>query len=312
MSVAASSSPSDPPTSATAHTLISPGIRAMAVGAWWFAVMGLFVKLSGRRLPSSQIVLVRAALTLAMSYWAVRQAGLPSIWGEQRRLLLVRGTLGAIGINCFYWSLVHLPLGEATLIQYTNPIFATILAALWVGERVRVGEMICLATAMAGVVLITRPGFLFGTAAGLHDPHDVAIALFGAVCSGAAYAAVRKMGSREHSTVVVFYLPLVTFPIAIPFASNNWLMPTGTEWLLLLGVGLATQLAQVYMTRGLQAETAVRATTTGYLQIVFAGVWGALLLRERPSAWTLAGAAVIVASALVLALGKSRAGVGDE
>ena len=62
--------------------------------------MGLLVKLAGRRLPSSQIVLVRAAL-------------------------------GAIGINCFYYySLVHLPLGEATLIQYTNPIFATILAAL--------------------------------------------------------------------------------------------------------------------------------------------------------------------------------------
>lgn len=288
----------------------------MAIGAWWFAVMGLFVKLAGRRLPSSQVVLVRAALTLAMSWWAVRQAtrqaGLPSIWGTQRRLLLVRGALGAIGINCFYWSLVHLPLGEATLIQYTNPIFATILAALWVGERVRPGEMACLAMAMVGVILITRPGFLFGSAASAYDTRDIAIALFGAVCSGAAYAAVRKMGSGEHPSVVVFYLPLVTFPIAIPFASTNWLVPTGTEWLYLLGVGAATQMAQVYMTKGLQAETAVRATTTGYLQIVFAGLWGALVLHERPSLWTLVGAAVIVGSALVLAFGKAHADVGDE
>lgn len=288
----------------------------MAIGAWWFAVMGLFVKLAGRRLPSSQVVLVRAALTLAMSWWAVRQAtrqaGLPSIWGMQRRLLLVRGALGAIGINCFYWSLVHLPLGEATLIQYTNPIFATILAALWVGERVRPGEMACLAMAMVGVILITRPGFLFGSAASAYDTRDIAIALFGAVCSGAAYAAVRKMGSGEHPSVVVFYLPLVTFPIAIPFASTNWLVPTGTEWLYLLGVGAATQMAQVYMTKGLQAETAVRATTTGYLQIVFAGLWGALVLHERPSLWTLVGAAVIVGSALVLAFGKAHADVGDE
>ncbi|MBK8059968.1 MAG: DMT family transporter [Gemmatimonadetes bacterium] len=293
-------------------SVLSPGIRAMAIGAWWFAVMGLFVKLAGRRLPSSQVVLVRAALTLAMSWWAVRQAGLPSIWGTHRRLLLVRGTLGAIGINCFYWSLVHLPLGEATLIQYTNPIFATILAALWVGERVRPGELACLAMAMVGVILITRPGFLFGSAASVYDARDIAIALLGAVCSGAAYAAVRKMGSREHPAVVVFYLPLVTFPIAIPFASSNWLVPTPAEWAILLGVGVATQLAQVYMTRGLQAETAVRATTTGYLQIVFAGLWGALLLHERPSAWTLVGAAVIVGSALVLAFGKAHADVGDE
>lgn len=284
----------------------------MAIGAWWFAVMGLFVKLAGRRLPSSQIVLVRAGLTLAMSWWAVRQAPVASIWGNNRRLLLVRGALGAIGINCFYWSLVHLPLGDATLIQYTNPIFATVLAALWVGERVRFAEMLCLAAALVGVVLITRPGFLFGSAASPYATRDVAIALFGAVGSGAAYAAVRKMGTGEHPAVIVFYLPLVTFPISIPFATTAWLMPRGVEWLLLLGVGAATQAAQVYMTRGLQAETAVRATTTGYLQIVFAGMWGALLLGERPSPWTLVGATIIVGSALVLAFGRVRAGVGDE
>ncbi len=284
----------------------------MAIGAWWFALMGLLVKLAGRRLPSSQIVLVRAALTLGISFWAVRQARVPSIWGTQRALLLARGALGAIGINCFYYSLVHLPLGEATLIQYTNPIFATILAALWVGERVRTGEILCLATAMVGVVFITRPAALFGAAAATYAHRDVMIALFGAICSGAAYAAVRKMGSAEHQSVVVFYLPLVTFPVAIPFAVSSWLMPTRGEWLLLLGVGCATQLAQVYMTKGLQAESAVRATTTGYLQIVFAGAWGALLLRERPSPWTLLGAAVIVASALILAFGKRHVEVGDE
>lgn len=293
-------------------SIVSPGIRAMAIGAWWFALMGLLVKLAGRRLPSSQIVLVRAAITLSLSYWGVRQAQLPSILGRNRRLLLARGVLGAIGINCFYYSLVHLPLGEATLIQYTNPIFATLLAALWVGERVRTGEVLCLMTAMAGVVLITRPAAIFGAAAATYAHRDVLIALFGAICSGAAYAAVRKMGSSEHPSVIVFYLPLVTFPAVIPFAASNWLMPTPVEWLILLGVGGATQLAQVFMTKGLQAESAVRATTTGYLQIVFAGAWGALVLHERPSPWTLLGATVIVASALVLAFGKRRAGVGDE
>jgi drug/metabolite transporter (DMT)-like permease len=105
--------------------------------------------------------------------------------------------------------------------------------------------------------------------------------------------------------------PLVTFPIAI-LRFLQLARADSAEWAILLGVGVSTQLAQVYMTRGLQAETAVRATTTGYLQIVFAGLWGALLLHERPSAWTLVGAAVIVGSALVLAFGKAHADVGDE
>ncbi|MCC6774990.1 MAG: DMT family transporter [Gemmatimonadaceae bacterium] len=302
------SAPTDSAVPSSRLATLSPGIRAMAIGAWWFAIMGLLVKLAGRRLPSSQIVLVRATLTLAMSYWAVRQAGLPSIWGRQRGLLLARGALGAIGINCFYYSLVHLPLGDATLIQYTNPIFATVLAALWVGERVRPGELLCLGTALAGVVLITRPGFLFGAAAAAYAQRDVAIALFGAICSGAAYAAVRKLGRTEHRAVVVFYLPLVTFPAAVPFATATWLSPTPVEWLLLIGVAATTQSAQVYMTRGLQAESAVRATTTGYQQIVFAIAWGVLLLGERPSPWMLGGAVISVGSALVLAFGQ-RPGV---
>lgn len=284
----------------------------MAIGAFWFSVMGLLVKLAGRRLPSGEIVLFRAAITLVLSYHAVRAARLPSIWGEQRGLLVVRGLLGAVGINCFYYSLVHLPLGEATLIQYMNPIFATFLAAYWVGERVRGGEIWCLVASIVGVVLITRPAVIFGVHATPFAPTSVAIALLGAFCSGAAYATVRRLGSREHPSVVVFYLPLVTFPIAIPFATVGWRTPSVGEWALLLAVGLSTQLAQVYMTRGLQAETAARATTTGYLQIVFAGIWGALLLGERPSAWTVGGALIIVSSTVLLALGRSRVGVGDE
>lgn len=287
-------------------------MRAMAVGAFWFAVMGLLVKIAGRGLPSQQIVLMRALFTLIMSWWALRRADIRPRLGHQRRLLLLRGLLGAIGINCFYFSLVHLPLGDATLLQYTNPVFATLIAAVWVGERITASEIISLVASLVGVVLITRPAFLFGSHGSAIPPLHAAIALFGAICSGAAYAAVRKLGARENPAVIVFYLPFVTLPLAIPFAAATWTPPNASQWMLLIAVAVSTQIAQVYMTKGLQAETAARATTTGYLQIVFAGLWGALLLGELPSPWTLAGASVIVGSTLLLALGRSKGGVGDE
>ncbi|MBS1833912.1 MAG: DMT family transporter [Acidobacteria bacterium] len=284
----------------------------MAIGAFWFAIMGLLVKLAGKSLPSQQIVLMRAVFTLAISWWALRRADVQPPLGRNRRLLLLRGLLGALGINCFYFSLVHLPLGDATLLQYTNPVFATLIAAVWVGERIGASEIISLVASLTGVILITRPAFLFGTHGSAIVPFHAAVALFGAICSGAAYAAVRKMASTEHPAVIVFYLPFVTLPLAIPFALASWTPPTASQWLLLIAVGLSTQTAQVYMTKGLQAETAARATTTGYLQIVFAGLWGALVLGEVPSGWTFAGASVIVGSTLLLALGKQHAEVGDE
>lgn len=279
--------------------LISPGIRAMAIGAFWFSIMGLLVKLAGRRLGSMEIVLARGVITLTLSWWAIRSAG-ESPWGNQRRLLLVRGTLGSTALMAYFYSLVHLPLGEATLIQNMNPVFATLLAAYLLKEHLRAPEVLCLFASLVGVLFIAHPSALFGGDVASASPLDIGIALIGAACSGSAYALVRKMRGTEHPLVIVFYLPLLSVPTSLPFALAEWRWPNAVEWLLLLGVGVTTQLAQVSMTRGLQLERTARATTTGYLQVAFAVMWGALLLGEVPDVWTVIGAVVIIGSTLVL------------
>jgi drug/metabolite transporter (DMT)-like permease len=278
---------------------ISPGIRAMAIGAFWFSIMGLLVKIVGRRMASIEIVLFRGVITLALSWFALRSAGVAP-WGTQRRLLVLRGTLGSVALICFFFSLVHLPLGEATLIQYTNPVFATILAAVFLKEELRAPDILSLVASLVGVICIARPAALFGAPAEAVNPRYIAIALMGALCSGSAYALVRKMKSSEHPFVIVFYLPLLTIPLSLPFAVTEWRWPDAWEWVLLLGVGITTQLAQVNMTRGLQLERTARATATSYLQVVFAVVWGAVVLGEIPDAWTLVGAVTIVGSTLAV------------
>ena len=292
---------------------LPPGIRAMAIGAFWFSVMSLLVRFAGRTLPSMEVVFFRGLITLALSWAWVRHAGLAP-FGTQRTWLLLRGALGTIALSCFYFSLVHLPLGEATVIQYMNPLFATVLAAWWLGEHAGVGEALALVASLAGVVLIARPAALFGGAVAAIEPRHVAIALLGAFCSGAAYVIIRKMGPAEHRLVVVFYLPLMTVPLTLPFAAADWRWPRGLEWLLLLGIGATTQFAQVQMTRGLQLEKSARATMTGYLQIVFAGLWGMLFLGEHPDAWSVTGAAIIIGSTLLLARSHRDANPaeGDE
>jgi drug/metabolite transporter (DMT)-like permease len=278
---------------------VPPGIRSIALGAFWFSIMSLLVKIAGRRLSSMEIVLWRGIFTLVLAYAAIRHAGLAPL-GKRRGLLLWRGVVGTIALTCFYYSIVHLPLGEATLIQYMNPVFAAVLAAIFVGERIHRGEMFCIVASLAGVVLIARPAAVFGGHVRSLDPLNVAIALLGAFCSAAAYVAVRKMGTSEHRLVVTFYLPLCTVPLTLPFAFTGWVWPVGIEWPVLIGIGITTQIAQVYLTRGLQLERAARATATGYLQIVFAGLWGVLLLGEHPTLWTIGGALLIVGSTIVM------------
>lgn len=278
---------------------ISPGIRYMAHGAFWFSLMSLLVKLSGQRLPSMEIVLVRALITLVLSYALVRRAR-QSLRGRHPRMLVLRGVLGAVALMCFYFSLVHLPLAEATLIQYMNPIFTAVLAGLFLGERLGWKHAACVAASLAGVLLIARPAALLGGDAPALNPTYVAIALGGAVLSAGAYVTVRRIGTTEHPLVIVFYFPLVTVPMVLPFVLSSWVWPTAWEWIALLGVGVTTQIAQVYLTRGLQLEPAGRATAVGYLQIVFAAIWGAAFFGELPDAWSIAGAVVILVSTLAL------------
>lgn len=293
------------PAARTAAGSLSPGLRYMAYSAFWFSIMSLLVKLAGRRLPSMEIVFVRAVVTLVLSWAMLRRAKL-SPWGGRRGLLAVRGIIGFLSLTCFYFGIVHLPLAEATLIQYTNPVFAAILAAVLLHERIGARHAVGVAASLVGVVLVTRPAFLFGAHASAIDPRYAGIAFFGAIFSALVYVIVRMLRDTDHPLVVVFWFPLLTVPLALPFAALDWRWPTPLEWLVLLGVGASTQVAQVYMTRGLQLEPAGRATAVGYLQVAFAAAWGILFFGDRPTGWTLAGAAVIVASTVWIGADRKR------
>lgn len=280
---------------------ISPGIRYMIAGAFFFSLMSLAVKLAGQRMPSQQIVLVRGALNVAFTYAMLRSAGV-YLWGSRPRVLVLRGLLGFAALSCFYYGLIHLPLADATVLQYTNPVWTGLLAAWLLGERMKPVEGALVVASLAGVVLIARPAMLFGTDAPSLDPVAVAVALIGAVFSAAAYVTVRQLGRTEHPLVIVFYFTLVTVPASLPgVVIAGPVLPQGIEWLALLGVGLTAQAGQVYLTRGLQIEPAGRATAVGYLQIVFAGVWGAAFFAEYPDGWAVAGALLVLVSTLSLA-----------
>lgn len=277
------------------------GMRYMAAGAFFFSVMSLLVKVAGQRLPSQEVVMVRAIITLILSAWAVRAAGVPW-WGTpgRRRLLIQRGVFGFLALSAFYHSIVNLPLADATVIQYTNPAFAGLIAVPFLGERLRRREVVSVLVSMVGVAMVMQPSFLFGHGAAL-EPVTVGIGLFGAMCSAMAYVTVRKLGATEHPSVIVYYFALISVIASVPTALPGAVWPTPWEWLVMLGIGVSTQLGQMSITHGLRLERAGRATATGYLQIVFAALWGILFFTELPDWGTLAGAALIIASTLALA-----------
>jgi drug/metabolite transporter (DMT)-like permease len=286
----------------------------MVLGAFFFSVMSLGVKLAGQRIPSQEIVLVRGLCNVVLTYAMLRRARM-ALLGSRPLALVLRGLLGYAALSCFYYALVRLPLADATVLQYTNPIWTALLAGWLLGERFRPREAALVIASLLGVVLIARPSIVFGGDERL-DLVAVGVALLGSIFSASAYVTVRKLARTEDPLTIVFYFALVTVPGAVPGVLANAVWPTPAEWVLLLGIGLSAQAGQVYLTRGLQLEPAGRATAVGYLQIVFAAAWGALAFGEIPDVWTFAGALVILFSTLRLVRAQkrpaSRARVAEE
>ena len=276
------------------------GLRYMIGAAFAFSLMSLFVKMAGQHIPSQQIVLVRSVVTLIYSYLLLRWADQP-LWGHNKPLLILRGFFGFAALSCFFFALTKLPLADATVIHYTNPVFTALFAAFFLDESLGKNELAGALLSMVGVVLIAQPGFLFGDAADLPMLY-VGIAMLGALLSAAAYVTVRKLRETEHPLVIVFYFPLVTLVGATPTALPDAVWPTPMEWLILIvGVGLCAQVGQVLLTHGLHEERAGRAMSMSYLQIVFAAIWGLLFFQEVPGPVSIGGALLVVAGTLLVA-----------
>jgi len=282
--------------------LIPRGVAYMLGSALAFSVMSVLVKLVGRHIPSQEIVFARSLVTLLVTIAMLRRAGLP-LWGNEKRLLLLRGLLGFGALSAFFFSLTHLPIAEATVIQYTNPIFTALLATRFLKERTSSAVYGGAALSLIGVVLVTRPSPLLGGSASL-DPLLVAVALGGALLSAAAYTTVRRL-KKEHALTIVFYVPLVSTPLTIPVMAPVAVWPRGLQWLILCAVGLVTQVGQICLTKGISLEPAGRATSIGYTQILFSAAFGALIFGERPPLLAWCGASLIVSGTL-LSVWRSR------
>jgi drug/metabolite transporter (DMT)-like permease len=278
---------------------LSPGFRAMIAGAFFFSLMSALVKVAGARFPTFELVFARSLVVLVISGVALARSGTP-VRGREPRLLVLRGVLGFTALSCFYYAVIHLPLAEATVIQYTNPVWTTLIAAVvlreWIGGR-QVGLALL---SLAGVVLVARPGALFGARVDALDPGAVGVALAGAIFSAAAYVTVRRL-KGETAMVVVFHFAAWSTALSLPMLLRDAVMPRGWDWGLLLAIGVTTHLGQIYLTLGLQREAAGRAMTVAYLQIVFAALLGIVLFGDVPGGLSILGAALIVVVTILLA-----------
>ncbi|WP_415889774.1 DMT family transporter [Neptuniibacter sp. SY11_33] len=282
-------------------TAVPIAIRYMLLSALGFALMAACVKaVSGYGIPVLEIVAARALVSLGLSYLDVKRKRI-SIWGQHKPLLLARGIVGALALVCVYYSVTTLSLADATVLQYTYPAFTAVLALLFLGERIKLATMLCMLLSFVGVIVMMRPG-----EAGLIGLPMLSLfaALAGALGSAIAYVIVRKLSQTEDSSVIIFYFPLVALPTSLLLLGGDFVMPGMEALLLLLLVGVFTQVGQIGLTKAMAAEEAGKASAYAYVQVIFSAILGVIFFEEIPTLWTIIGGCLILAGALINALWK--------
>ncbi len=228
----------------------------------------------------------------------LKRAG-ASLIGENHTLLILRGLFGTTALFMFFLTLQNMPLASAQTIQYLSPIFTATIAIFVLKEAVRPSQWFFYAIAFGGVLLIEQVDDRI-------SPLYLALGIVSAFCSGMAYNLVRSLRGREHPLTVVFHFQLIGAILGGISLLFNWVMPQGTDWLWLLGVGVLSQLGQIFLTDALQREKVASVAIVNYTGLVYAVSVGWILFGESHGLLALAGMLLVVLGVLLSVLYTRR------
>ncbi len=280
------------------------GIKFLLGSGIAFSLMSVCVKAIGGRIPISELVFARATISIIITRFFLYKNKI-NPWGYQKRLLIIRGLLGTVALFCIFKALTILPIATATVIQYIYPTFTVICAYIFLREYILKRIVYSIIIGWIGIVLVSQPELNAN-----NNIRETIIALIiaisGALMTSLAYICVRKLSSKEHPLVIIYYFPLVSIPISIPFIINDFVLPTGTDWLWIIGIGVFTQVGQLYITEGLTLLPAGQATSLNYSQVVFASIWGVLIFKEAlTSSIYLGGFCVLISTIISISASKT-------
>ena len=263
----------------------------MAASSVCFALMALAAKMAAAELSGSEVAFWRFAIMLAPLV-AVPRWGRQALEFQRLDLLAYRGIFGGTAVLLYFLAIAHIPVGIATLLNYSSPIYSVFFASLFLGERVDRRLVLPLAAALVGLGL-TVTGDQGGTP--FHFGMWEMVGMASGVLSGAAVTAIRAARRTEGSWAVYGSFSLCGLLATAPFALSGFKAPTPREWLLLAIVGGASVVAQLLMTWAYRWVTNLQAGVISQLTVVVSMILGVMFLGDRLTALQMFGGALALA-----------------
>jgi drug/metabolite transporter (DMT)-like permease len=277
------------------------GIVMMLLGILLFSLNDVMGKWLVATYTVGQVLLLRsAAALLVIAPFVVKQGIRRTLRPERPGLQMLRVALGSCEVALFYWAVSYLPLADTMTLWLAAPVWAVVLAALLLGERVDAGRWLAVVAGFVGVAVALNPS---GQSLSL----PALIALVGSLSFAAMMITGRQLRGTPDVTLVAWQT-LGALLMGVALLPFGWVTPSLADAALLALLGIVAMVAHLCVTRSLKLAEASVVVPYQYTLIVWALVFGWLVFGDWPTPAMLLGAALIIAAGMALLVLERRAG----
>jgi len=268
------------------------GAYCATLAALVFAFMGVAVRYSSASLPTEMVVFLRNGFGLVfLMPWILRR-GFTGLATKRLTAHVLRALSGLAAMYCFFYAIAHLHLGKAVLLNYSSPLFITIIALVWYKEKVSAQVIFALVTGFIGICLILKPD------TGILEQAAM-VGLLSALLAAIAMVTIRDLSSTEPTTRIVFYFSVTATVISTVPLLWAWQTPAVPVLLAMAGAGLAATAGQLLLTYSYSLAPAPQISPYTYSAVVFAAINGWIFWDERPDAYSVLGAILVITAGII-------------
>lgn len=275
------------------------GILWMILTGLCFVGVTAVVKHVGAGLPAAEAAFLRYVLGLVFLLPMLGPLLRLRLSRRTMALFALRGIGHTFGVILWFYAMTRITIAEVTAMNYMNPVYVTLGAALFLGERLAARRLIAIAAALVGALIILRPGFRE-----LNGGHLAMI--FTAIAFAVSYLTAKRLAREVSPSMVVAMLSItVTIGLA-PFAARVWVAPSLEQAAWLMLVAAFATAGHYSMSRAFAAAPVSVTQPVTFLQLVWAVSLGALAFGESVDGWVVLGGGIIMAAVSFIAWRESR------
>ena len=274
--------------------MVLSGLPSAVRGALWmgcallaFSLMAVAVReLILRTLGTFEIVFLRSLVSLVIVLAMLPWFGMRALRTRLLGVHVVRNVFQFGSQYAWVYAIGLLPLAIVFAIEFTMPVWATVLAVLILGERLDRSRVVMLALGLAGILIILKPGIEQVSPAAL-------VMLAGSIAYAAMMVTTKHLAGRDTAFAVLFYMSAMQVPVGLFLALPAWVTPELADLPWIIALGASGFGGHYCLTRALRAADATLIASFDFLRLPLIAVIGFALYGEPLELSTLLGAAVI-------------------